>query len=200
MRRLVLVLLVTACEPALPEGWGQRDAGYVSDAGVDAGRKYVTFTPDGGGWAVTVDAMDSTRWASVDLDAPAEVPFEGNGWDLAFSRFHIRARGGASGDGGVAITAIYDAGYALVQQSPNGPWLQDLPDGPDENMDLDTVLDKAEVWYDYEGVFHSLTPRPIVYVVRTDRAGYFKLKIDGYYDRAGTPAFFRLRFAPIAAP
>ena len=206
MRALVLlglpVLLLCACEPALPDGWLTRDAGGMgtSDAGVDAGVRYVTFTPDGGGFAVVVDAMYSDRWTSVDLDGPLEVPFDGDAWDLAFQRFHIRARGGASGDGGVQVAVVYDAGYDAVTRSPSGPWLEDQPDGPDENPDLDTVFDKGETWFEYEGMFHTLTPRPLVYVVKTDRGGYFKLKIDGYYDRSGTPAVIRLRFAPVLPP
>ena len=49
-------------------------------------------------------------------------------------------------------------------------------------------------------VFHTLTPRNIVYVIHSDRGAYFKLKIDGYYDEAGTPAIITLRYAPVLAP
>ncbi|MBK7863979.1 MAG: HmuY family protein [Archangiaceae bacterium] len=194
-----VVMLCIACEPALPAGW-PHDGG-AADAGPDGGGLHsVAFTPDGGGFAVLLDAMDSTRWTAVDLDAPAEVPFEGDGWDLAFQRFHVRARGGASGDGGVQIAVVYDAGYEQVTRSPDGPWLEDQPDGDDENLDLDTVLDKGEVWYEYDPLWHTLTPRPLVYVIRSDQGGYFKLKVDNYYDRSGTPAVFKLRIAPVAAP
>ncbi len=188
-----------ACEPKLPDGWPPRREPIVVDAGVDAGLGYVTFTPDAGGFAVLLDAMYSTRWTAVDLDAPAEVPFETDGWDLAFQRFHIRARGGASGDGGVSIS-FTDAGYADVTRAPPGPWLVDQPDSDDENTDLDTVLDKEAVWYEYEPRFHTLTPRALTYVVHTDRGGYVKLKIDGYYDPSGTPAWIKLRIAPVSPP
>lgn len=201
MRALVLlplVMIAVACEPKLPDGW-PHDGG-AADAGADAGAtRYVTFTPDGGGFAVLLDSMSSERWAAIDLDRAAEVPFEGDRWDLAFQRFHIRARGGASGDGGVQI-AFTDAGYAAVTQAPATGYLEDLPDGDDDNPDLDTVFDKAGVWYDYDPMFHSLTTRPLVYVVKTDEGAYFKLKFDAYYDKSGTPALFKLRYAPIAAP
>ena len=203
MRALLLGLpcLLCACEPALPEGWLTRDASFaVTDGGADAGYRYVTFTPDGGGFQVVVDAMYSDRWTAVDLDGPLEVPFGEDRWDLAFQRFHIRARGGASGDGGVQIAVVYDAGYEAVSRAPAGPWLEDQTDGPDENADLDTVFNKGETWFAYESMLHTLTPRPLVYVVKTDAAGYFKLKIDGYYDRSGTPSMIRLRFAKVAPP
>jgi len=196
-----IALAVCACEPKLPDGWPKIPGPVVTEEGChsDGGLGYVTFTPDGGGHYVVLDSMSPERWAAIDLDAPAEVPFECDGWDLAFQRFHIRARGGASGDGGVSIS-FTDAGYGQVTRAPGGPWLVDLPDSDDENMDLDTVLDKAAVWYEYEPRFHSLTPRALTYVVRTDRGGYVKLKFDGYYDRSGTPAWFRLRFAPVLPP
>jgi hypothetical protein len=196
---LILVPLWCACEPKVPECW-PHDAG-VEDPSDPCyfGRRYVTFTPDGGGFFLEVDAMDSTRWSAVDLDRSLEVLFEEDGWDLAFQRFHIRARGGASGDGGVEI-AFTDAGYADVTKAPAGPYLVDLPDGDDENTDLDTVFDKAGVWYEYEGMFHTLAPKPFTYFVKSDQGAYFKLKIDGYYDRSGTPALFKLQFAPVLPP
>jgi hypothetical protein len=202
MRALLpLLVLCAACEPKLPDGWPHDGGAVIDDAGVDAGpKRYFTFTPDGGGFSVLVDAMYSDRWSAVDLDVPLEVPFELDGWDLAFQRFHIRARGGASGDGGVQIAVVYDAGYEQVTRAPDGPWLEDQPDGPDDNTDIDTVFEKGEVWYDYDPMWHTLTPRPLVYVVKSDQGAYFKLKIDGYYDTAGTPALITLRCATIAAP
>ncbi|MBL8957894.1 MAG: HmuY family protein [Myxococcaceae bacterium] len=193
------MVALCACEPALPEGWPPVKSPLGVDGGADAGLGYVTVVADGGGFRALIDSTDVARWVAVDLDAPAEVPFEGDGWDLAFQRFHVRARGGASGDGGVAIT-FTDAGYSPVGQSPPGPWLVDLADGDDENADLDTVLDKEAVWYEYEPRFHTLSPRALTYVVRTDRGGYVKLKFDGYYDRSGTPGWFALRFAPVLPP
>lgn len=200
MRLLAPVLLLCACEPKLPDGW-PHDGGTVGDAGADAGpMRYVAFTGTGdGGYALVLDSQYSNRWTAIDLDRALEVPFEEDRWDLAFQRFHIRARGGASGDGGVAVSFV-DAGYAAVTQAPPGPWLEDLPDGDDENMDLDTVFDKAAVWYEYDEMFHSLTPRPLVYLIRSDQGAYFKLKLDGYYDSHGTPAIFTLRYAPVAPP
>jgi hypothetical protein len=202
MRALLpLLVLCAACEPKLPDGWPHDGGTAVDDAGIDAGPKhYFTFTPDGGGFSVLVDAMYSDRWSAVDLDVPLEVPFELDQWDLAFQRFHIRSRGGASGDGGVQIAVVYDAGYEQVTRSPDGPWLEDQPDGPDDNTDIDTVFEKGEVWFDYDPMWHTLTPRPLVYVVKSDRGAYFKLKIDGYYDKAGTPALITLRYANVAPP
>jgi hypothetical protein len=198
---LVLALsFASGCEPKLPDGW-PHDAGQAQDSGVDAGpMHYVSFDADGGMYSVVVDSMYSSRWTAIDLDTAQEVPFEADAWDLAFQRFHIRERGGVDGDGGVEVAVVYDAGYPEVTRAPAGPWLVDQPDGPDDNTDPDTVFDKLEVWYDYDPTFHSLTPRPLVYVIHSDRGAYFKLKIDGYYDNAGTPAIFSLRYAPVLAP
>jgi hypothetical protein len=187
---LIAIVLATACEPQLPDGWPH-------DAGTDAG---ITFLPIEGGHSVQLDAQSSERWTALDLDAPAEVPFEADRWDLAFQRFHIRARGGASGDGGVQVAIVQGAGFDDVHRAPAGPWVEDQPDGPDENTDLDTAFEKPEAWYDYEPTFHSLTPRPWVYVVKSDRGAYFKLVIDAYYDRAGTPALFKLRIGQVPPP
>jgi hypothetical protein len=87
-----------------------------------------------------------------------------------------------------------------VTKAPDAGYLEDQPDGPDGNTEFDTVFDNGEVWYSYNVMTHVLTPRPIVYVVRSDERRYFKLVIDGYYDAAGTPAVFSLRWAPVEAP
>jgi hypothetical protein len=191
--RLVLAavaLALCACEPRLPEGWPHTG---------DAGPTHITFTLDGGYYTLQVDATADKTWAALDFDVASEVPFEQNRWDLAFQRFHIRSRGGADGDGGVQVAVVYDAGFDHVTHAPMGPWLEDQPDGDDENLDPDTVFDKLEVWYDYEDMYHTLTPRPLVYVVRSDRGEYFKVQLDSYYDFAGTSAMLSLRYAPVAA-
>ena len=191
MRRLLFTALlsVAACEPALP--LPGPDAGVP----IDGGTPMITFATDAGVTVAKIDAVENKLWAALDLDRPAEVPFADDQWDLAFQRFHIRARGGASGDGGVQVAIISDAGFDEVVAAPAGPWFEDQPDGPDDNADLDTVFEKVDVWYAYDPMFHTLTPQPLIYVVRSDRGALFKLQLLGYYDRAGTPGNLTLRFA-----
>ena len=196
MRSRVLVLVgfgLAACEPALPDPWPrpQEDAGTAA--------KVVTVA-EGAANLSRVDAMSDDTFTALDLDTGAEVPFEPAAWDLAFQRFHIRARGGASGGGGVQVAPLEGTAFDAVTAAPASGWLEDQPDGPDANADLDTVFETAASWYTYDVMTHALTPAPTTYVVRSDQGDHFKVRVEGYYDTAGTPASFTVRWARIAPP
>lgn len=192
MRFIVLasVVALIACEPALPF---KSDAGasLTADGGtIDAGPVIRVITVDG---VSKIDASNSRFWVAIDLDTGTEATFEPPEWDLAFNRFHIRARGGASGDGGVQVAVIADAGFDEVTAAPVDGFLEDQPDGPDDNTDLDTVFEVTKAWYSYDLSTHVLTPSPVIYVVKTDQGAFFKVGVTGYYDSAGTPGILTLR-------
>jgi hypothetical protein len=47
---------------------------------------------------------------------------------------------------------------------------------------------------------HRLTTLDHVYVVRTGKGAYFKVRLGSYYDENGTAARISLQFAPLAPP
>lgn len=86
---LFSLLLLTACEPALPE---PGPLPVIPDGGtLDGGVPHIVTTADGDALVSTIDAQNSRYWSALDLDTASEVPFELPAWDLAFNRFHVRA-------------------------------------------------------------------------------------------------------------
>ncbi len=187
-------LLLLACEPPLPS---TNDSGSVPDAinQPDASLGRISNELVGTATMSTVDATNSKIWVSLDLDTGQETRFEKDTWDLALSRFHIRARGGASGTGQVGVAVVTNAKFEEVTSVPNDLFLEDQPDGPDNNTDIDTVISTQAPWYAYNPMTHVLSPNGQVYVVRTDSKAFFKLSVESYYDAAGTPGIVKLRWA-----
>lgn len=183
MKRLtiVLALALVACAEDLHHDHEDPDAGAD-----DPSR--VTHTEDGDVTTTQVDATQETAWVYLDLDTRAEVG-EGDAWDLAFQRFAIQL------DGEVAIVA--DADFGAMVAAPAGGWITDAPDGDDEDTEPDLAFGG---WYAYDPATHTLTPNPLVYVVRTADEGYFKLEMLDYYDDAGSSGFPTFRWAAVAPP
>ena len=44
---------------------------------------------------------------------------------------------------------------------------------------------------------HMLTPKPLVWVVKTNGGSMIKLEITKYYDDAGTAGWFTLHWSPL---
>lgn len=147
--------------------------------------------PDGS-YTTWLDASDDATWRRLDLETGMEAD---DGWDLAGRRFHLRLDGGASGDGGVEVAPV--AGdLASVTAAPATGWITDAPDA-DGDGEVEYAFEQGDGWYAYDTQTHVLTPRPIVWVIRTNGDAVIKLAIESYYDEAGTPARFRLRWAPL---
>ena len=201
MTRFVLLLLLLTtlgCERLELTPEPEVDAGVLVDGGTSRPR-FVTTAFDGG-FLTIAQATDEVNFIAFDLDHAEEAPFVDEKWDLAFRRQRVRLRGGANGDGGVAAVPLVDAGFSEVTTAPDAGYLVDLPDGPDDNTEPDTVFENAETWYSYNPMTHVLTPRPIVYVVKSDEGQFFKVSLGAYYDKAGTPAVLELRWAKVMAP
>jgi hypothetical protein len=77
---------------------------------------------------------------------------------------------------------------------PNGTWVTDAPDGDEHGTDPDYV---TAGWYDYDFATHVLTPRAIVYVVKSVEGNAFALQIVEYYDDAGTSGWLQMRWKPL---
>jgi hypothetical protein len=148
-----------------------------------------------------VDAIDEATWRYLDLDTRSDDDgFER--WDLGFSRFRVRTNGGASGDGGVAIAALAGEDWDALERAPAEGFREDQPDG---EVDADSEPDNAfnggdEDWYSYNVMNHTLSPLPIVYVVRSTEARFYKFEIEDYYDHAGTPGVMTFAWAEIEPP
>lgn len=204
MRTLSLSLLLftlAACEPPLPQPDPTSDGGDTGELTADGGVPRITTRVEGDVSVSLVNAMGDDTFAALDLDTGAEVPFVDAAWDLAFQRFHVRTRGGVNGSGGVKVAPLEGADFDAVTVAPVDGWLEDQPDGEeDENKDPDTVFETASPWYTYSTTTHVLSPTGTIYAVRSDLGAYFKVRLEGYYDSAGTPGNITVRWAPIAAP
>jgi hypothetical protein len=146
-------------------------------------------------YTTRVDSTSITAWTYADFETGAEVPTTG-AWDLRFQRFHISTNGGVSGTGGVAIAAVTGMSFEAVTTAPATGYISDSADGNGDGMP-DFALDQGDGWYDYDSSSHVLSPKPIVWIVKTDHGTTLKLEILTYYDDAGTAGWFTLHWAPL---
>jgi hypothetical protein len=167
------------------------DATPDDDAG-PSGPVQTVRNPDGS-YTTRLDATAADAWRRVDLETGTEAA---TGWELGGQRFHLMLNGGVSGDAGVEI-APAAGGFGDVTAAPTTGWITDAADGDDPNLDPDYAFEQGDGWYAYDVQTHVLTPRPIVWVVRTSEDQMIKMMIEAYYDDAGTAAHFRLRWAPL---
>ncbi len=158
----------------------------------------VNSTPrEGGGQVSTVDSTDEELWVYFDFETGTQLqlqdPDMDTRWDVAFRRFHIASNGGVSGQGGVEV-AVVEQPFDSVTTAPPDGWLEDAPDGDDDNEDPDYVM---RDWYDYNFMTHVLTPQDETYVVRTGDGNVFKVAIQDYYDDAGSSGHLTIAWAAL---
>jgi hypothetical protein len=175
------------------------DAGAVPDGGV----RRVTSTVEDGVTSTRVDSQSSELWVYFDLDSGTEAvvgdPRTSPAWDLGFQRFLIKTNGGVSGTAGVEVAVLPGADFDALTRAPSSGYIVDQNDSSDEGDSPDFAFLAGDPWYVYDPMYHTLTPRDVVYVVRTSTA-YFKVQLTGYYDGAGTGGFPTFRWAPVEAP
>ena len=175
--------LLAACAEDLTvenadEGSGDGSAGVVTEAGT-------------GGTSLTrVDASDMAAWRYFSFETASEVvpadPATATDWDLAFQRFHILSNGGVTGAGGAAVAVLSGRALADVTAAPADGYVEDSPDGDDDDTIAESAFSEGDGWYAYDPATNRLSPYPNVYVVRTGSGALFKLVIVDYYDEAGT--------------
>lgn len=136
-------------------------------------------TPDAptapGPSTIQVNATDNAAWAEADLDGDGT-------WELAAQRFHIKLNTGFE-------TAPVPGALADVTAVPTDGWLTDA--------DGDLAFERGEGWYSYDSTTHVITPRPLVWVVRSPTTAALALTIDDYYDDAGTSGVLTLTWKPL---
>lgn len=172
----------------------------ISPAGPDAGDdlppgKVETTRNADGSYTTRIDATDAESWTALAFATGEEI--DGDGWDLSAQRFHLKLNGGVSGDGGVEVAPLPGAAFADVTAPPSSGWITDAPDGDDDDAEPDYAFEQGDGWYAYDPATHVLTPRDVVWVIRTVDGAHLKLVIDGYYDDAGTAGVFTTTWAPL---
>jgi hypothetical protein len=198
LSRLASLCLLAACAPDLRED-------FPFDGEAAPGRHVTHEEQEGGVVRTQVDASQKEVSIYLDLDAREELSaaqaLEGQAWDLAFQRFKVTSNGGVSGPGEAAVAALPGADFAALTRAPAPDTFQrDAADGPDANGEVDSAFLLEDGWYRYDLLQHKLSPRPVVYVVRTTRGRFFKLELLGYYDAAGTAGVLTFRWAEVEPP
>jgi hypothetical protein len=192
MRTLAIILALAGCaesiRPDRPDGGPTVDATFIGPFG--------TVTNPDGTFTTRVDASSTEAWLYGDFETTAAVT-EADAWDLRFQRFHISTNGGISGTGGVEVIALTGVPFEALFTPPASGYVSDAPDGDDANMEPDYAFEQGEGWYAYDQETHVLTPRPLVWVVKTAGGSTIKLELLGYYDDAGTAGFLTFRWAPL---
>lgn len=179
------------------------DGGSSGNSSIPARSGKFTHTVLGDGSVVStvVDATDYEEWQKLDLDTGYA---DNDDWDLAFRRFVVLSNGGVSGDGGVQMLKLKDVDFEDVTEAPGAEagWSVDQPDGKvDEDEVADNLFNNGtDDWYDYELSTHGLTPKDVVFLIRSTQGRFFKLRIEDYYDDVGTSGFLSFRWGEIDGP
>lgn len=200
--RACLLPLFSACSLACADKLesGPTHSSVEEEVGFEPSGKFASKQLDGGVSETKVDAFDSESWQRFDLDTGL-VATDEHVWDLEFSRYFIHLNGGVSGDAGVEAVAL-DEAFEAVTSAPGEGYTSDREDDDrDTNTEPDNPFNSPEhSWFDYNVAKHTLSPHPGTFVVRSSEGAYFKLAIDAYYDKAGTPSQLRFRWSELEAP
>lgn len=168
----------------------------TDDATVTSTTKVITTRNSAdGSYTTVVDATSMTDWTYGDFDTGMEAA-PSDPWDLRFQRFHISTNGGVSGDGGVEVAPLTGVTFDEVSSAPATGYVSDAADGNADGMP-DYAFEQGDGWYDYNVDSHVLTPKPIVWIVKTDGGSTLKFEILKYYDDAGTSGWFSLHWKPM---
>ncbi|MEM6955863.1 MAG: HmuY family protein [Myxococcota bacterium] len=165
------------------------DGGVVDAGPVDEG----VVIPDD---ALTVDASTRSDFlyyavSGTELTAASAD----DAWDIAFRRTDVRTNSGTSGDGYGGAKSLGDVEYDDVTSTDTFGFERDevvLSGRP--GAEATSVSDVLSRWYDYNFMFHTVSPKAEVFVLRTAAGAYFKFRIWSWDD--GT---YRLSIDPITA-
>lgn len=189
VRPLVMISALAGCAdtiaPDHPDAAPTGDADPSGDAG-PTGPVATTRNPDGTSTTV-VDATSMTAWMHVDLEAGTMTDADGP-WELRFQRYHISA------NAGVEVAPIAGTPFAQVTAAPSAGWLRD--EDVDHDGATDYAFEQGDGWYDYDATTHVVSPRPLVWALRTaDQT--IKLELTRYYDTAGTSGWITFRWGSL---
>ena len=172
------------------------------DGDASAQLSVVTRDKSDGVRETTVNASANEAYRHFDLDKNTEVEADSSDWDLAFSRFKIKPNGGDSGDGDVVVAKLKGADFDELGAAPDSGYVEDSDavSSKSEAGDPNFAFLGPEPWYDYNPSDHQVSPSDAVYVLRSTEETFFKIKLVGYYDKAGTAGYPRFQWAKIDAP
>jgi hypothetical protein len=133
-----------------------------------------------------VNAESSTGWVYLQAGkgvVQVSTPESSLEWDVAVRRTQLRTNGGVSGagvggariaeaDGFAAVQRALTVGYALDAQQPVAG-----PPGSGSTAPANPTLND---WYDYDVNTHVVTPKKRVFLVRTAKGDYARLRIHSY--------------------
>jgi len=188
---LYVALAVSACADDLvtnDDGEGSDDLTIETEVKADGLRETV------------VNATSKEDYWYFDLDEDAEVEESSADWDLAFQRFKIKSNGGDSGDGHVIVAKVATP-FAELEKAPDSGYVEDSDavSSKSENGDPNYAFLGPDPWYSYEAM-HMLSPKDVVFVVRSTEEKFFKVEILDYYDKAGTAGYLRFQWAEVEPP
>jgi hypothetical protein len=193
---------------ALPQDW--RPIASVSGGAVESaaasGVTTTTVDASAGGFGNSGDEpyvyldLSGSETAKVAIDDVTS--YGSTDWDIALKRFVIRANGGDSGPGGVAVSRVVAGSIEEVTSEPAAQtFVADNFASPSCTFLGDQIGAPTTAftdWYDIENTI--LTPRALVFVVRLRDGSLVKLEIETYYGDPADPnksAIFRFRSAPL---
>ena len=163
-----------------------------------------TSDNEDGTYQTIVDAKSHDFWVLFAFNTSDEVGVDdltdSIDWDLGFKRYNIIANGGISGPGETGVAALMDEDFDSVERAPDVEYLFDAEDSDDEDQDPDYGFLQAGTWYNYNPFDHTLSPKEIVYVIKTTTGQYFKVSIEDYYDEAGDSGVVTFKWAKVDGP
>jgi hypothetical protein len=179
-------------QKVLPEGWtpvNKVSAGQVGSTG--AGTITTTIDATAGGFGASAGEpfvyLSFTGGAAAKVSLADPDSFASSDWDLAFKRYVIRANGGDSGPGGVAVAKVDAASLAEVTAVPTPSNFLDDQFATDACVlvmdQLGAPITAVGEWYIANGM--TLTPKPVVHVVKLRDGSHIKLRIVSYYGGQG---------------
>jgi hypothetical protein len=191
MKRYILLLALAGCfESIAPD---KPDASLLDSGPLG---RYTTTRGNDGTYTTIIDSTSATDWTYGDFETGMEAVATGP-WHLRFQRFHISTNGGISGSGGVEVAPVPNVTFAQLTSAPPTGWTIDADDGDDANTDPDYAFEQGDGWYDYNAMTHVLTPKSLVWAMKTAGGSTLKLEITKYYDDAGTAGWFTLHWSPL---
>ena len=192
MTRLLPLLVLAGCAPDL-----RKTDCFDGVCGELPTEPLFSFTVQAGVVDSLVDATSKTLPTYIDLDEPKELKFDEaestNAWDLSFQRDKIRANGGGTNPmGTVEVLVLKDGDFDALTQAPASGYAKD---------GSEPIFNTVEGgWYYYDLGVHRLTTLPHVYVVKTSKGDFYKVRMGNYYDTNGTAARIGFRFAKLTPP
>ena len=171
----------------------------------------LTTTPGKDRTDAVVDAAvgelpEDNAYIYIDLASGTKVEIDdvaartSSDWDLAFERSSVRANGGDSGPGNVAVAKVGGAFEDVTEAPKEGEFATD--DWVSDDCQYQSIpgtepLTAIGEWYAYDIMTHQLTPKEEVYVVRTHGGDLYKVAFSTWYGGEGVSGIFEVAWAPL---